>query len=65
MTGFGDLNMKFPLLLAISVFMSSLNILLYSRVEHEKFYKLGTRTSWSTVTSISYCGNINYSTTSL
>ena len=35
MTGFGDLNPKFPLILAISVFMSSLQFIL-SRVEHEK-----------------------------
>ena len=32
---FGDFNLKFPMILAISVFMSSLNIVL-SRVEHGK-----------------------------
>ena len=37
MAGFGDLNLKFPLILAISVFMCSLNML--SRVEHEKSFK--------------------------
>ena len=35
MTGFGDINLKFPLILAISVFMSSFNFML-SRVLHEK-----------------------------
>ena len=41
MTGFGDLNLKSPLILAISVFMSSLNFML-SLVEHEKsFITLG------------------------
>ena len=35
MTGFDDLNIRFPLILAISVFMSSLNFML-SKVEHEK-----------------------------
>ena len=35
MTGFGDLTLKFPLILAILVFMSHLNFML-SRVEHEK-----------------------------
>ena len=38
MTGFGDLNLKFPLIMAISVFMSSLNFML-SRVEHEESFK--------------------------
>ena len=33
MTGFGDLNLKFPLIVAMSVFMSSQNFML--RVEHE------------------------------
>ena len=39
MTGFGDLNLKFRLTLAISVFMSSLSFML-SRVtvEHEKSF---------------------------
>ena len=37
MTGFIDLNLKFPLILAISVFISSLNFML-SRVEHEFFF---------------------------
>ena len=36
MTGFGDLNLKFLLILAISAFMSSLNFML-SRVMHEFF----------------------------
>ena len=35
MTGFAALNLKIPLFLAISIFMSSLNFRL-SRVEHEK-----------------------------
>ena len=40
MAGFGDLNLKFPLILAISVFMRSLNFKL-SGVKHEKkFYNL-------------------------
>ena len=35
MTGFGEINLKIPLIiLAISAFMSSLNVML-SRVEHE------------------------------
>ena len=38
MTGFGDLNLKMPLILAISVLISSLNFML-SRVEHEKSFK--------------------------
>ena len=37
MTGFGDLNLKFPGILAISVFMNSLNFLL-STVEREKSF---------------------------
>ena len=37
MTGFGDLYLKFPLILTISVFMSRLNFML-SRVEHEKSF---------------------------
>ena len=37
MIGFGDLNLKFQLILAISVIMSSLNFML-SRVEHEKSF---------------------------
>ena len=37
MTGFGDLNLIFLLILALSVFMSSLNLIL-SRVEHEKSF---------------------------
>ena len=37
MTSFGDLNLKFPLILAISVFMSHLNLML-CRVEHEKSF---------------------------
>ena len=41
MTGFGNLNLKFPLTLAISVSMSSLNFML-SSVEHDKcFIALG------------------------
>ena len=28
MTGFGDLNLKFPLILAILIFMSNLNFML-------------------------------------
>ena len=39
MVGFCDLNLKFPLILAISVLMSSLNFML-SRDEHEKFLVL-------------------------
>ena len=38
MTGFGDLNLKFPLILTISVFMSNLNVMVNS-VEHEKTNK--------------------------
>ena len=37
MTDFYDLNLNFPISLAISVFMSSLNFML-SRVEHEKSF---------------------------
>ena len=37
MTGFGDLNLKFPLILAILVLISSLNFML-SSVEHEKSF---------------------------
>ena len=37
MTSFGDLNLKFPLILAISVFMIRLNFML-GRVEHEKSF---------------------------
>ena len=37
MTSFGNLILKFLLILAISVFMSSLNFML-SRVEHEKCF---------------------------
>ena len=37
MTGCGDLNLKLPLTLAISVFMSNLNFML-SYVEHEKTF---------------------------
>ena len=37
MTGFGDLNLKFPLTLAISVFINTLNFML-SRVEHGKSF---------------------------
>ena len=33
--GFGGLNLKFPLILDVSVFMSSKNFML-SNVEHEK-----------------------------
>ena len=41
MTAFGDLTMKSPLILAFSVFMSSLNFML-SSLEHEKsFITLG------------------------
>ena len=44
MTGFGDLNLKFPLILAILVLISSLNFMhssvehnfMLSSVEHEK-----------------------------
>ena len=37
MTGIGDLNLKFPLILDISIFIiSSLNFML-SRDEHEKY----------------------------
>ena len=35
MTDFGDINLKFPLILDISVFMSGLNFML-SRVKHKK-----------------------------
>ena len=38
MTGFGDLNLKLSLILAISVLISSLNFML-SRDEHEKSFK--------------------------
>ena len=34
MTGLGDLNLQIPSILAISVFMSSLNVML-SQVEHK------------------------------
>ena len=37
MTGFGDLNLKFSMIQAISVFMSSLNFML-SKVEHENSF---------------------------
>ena len=37
MSGFGDLNLKFPLIVAISVFMSSLNFML-SLVENERSF---------------------------
>ena len=37
MTCFGDWNLKFPMILAISVSMSSLNFML-SRVEYEKTF---------------------------
>ena len=37
MTGFGDLNLKFPLILTISSVRSNLNFML-SRVEHEKSF---------------------------
>ena len=37
MTGFSDLNLKFPLILAISLFMSSFDFVL-SRVELEKCF---------------------------
>ena len=37
MTGFGDSKLKFPLILAISIFMSSFNFML-SRVEHGFFF---------------------------
>ena len=41
MTAFGDSKLKFPLIFAISVFMSTLNFML-SRGEHEKsFITLG------------------------
>ena len=41
MTGFGDLNLKIPSILAVSIFMSCLNFML-SWVEHEKsFITLG------------------------
>ena len=38
MTDIGDLNLKFPLVLVISVFMSSFNFMI-SRVEHTKVLK--------------------------
>ena len=41
MTGFGDLNLEFPLILAILLFMSSLNFML-RRVEHEKSFITST-----------------------
>ena len=37
MTGFGDQNLKMPLILALSVLISSLTVML-SRVEHEKCF---------------------------
>ena len=37
MIGVGDLNLKIPLILAISVFMSSLNFML-SLLEHEQSF---------------------------
>ena len=37
MTGFDDLNLKLRLILAVLVFMSSLNLML-SRVEHEESF---------------------------
>ena len=37
MTSFGDLNLKFPLILTILVFIISLNFML-SRVEQEKSF---------------------------
>ena len=40
MTGFGDIGLKFPLILAISVFIGSLNFM-FSRVEDEKCFIAG------------------------
>ena len=37
MTGFGDLSLKYPLILAISVLMSCLHFML-SGVKHEKSF---------------------------
>ena len=37
MTGFGDLNLNFPLILAISAFIRSLHFML-SKVEHEESF---------------------------
>ena len=37
MNDFGDLNLKFPLVLAFIVYMSILNFML-SRVKHEKVF---------------------------
>ena len=37
MTGFGDSNLKFTMILAISVFLSNLKFML-SRVEHENSF---------------------------
>ena len=37
MTDFDDLNLKFPPIVVISIFMSSLNFML-SRVEHENSF---------------------------
>ena len=40
MTGFGDLNLKFPWILVISVLMTSLN---FSAEHEKKFYNHGPR----------------------
>ena len=46
MTDFVDLNLKIPIILVISIFISSLNFML-SRVEHEKsFITSGPKTQF-------------------
>ena len=42
MTGFDDLNLKIPLIMAISIFISSLNFMLM--LSMKKFHNLGTGT---------------------
>ena len=52
MTVFSDFNLKFPIIWATSVFMSSLNFML-SRVKHEKsFITLRPGVLWKLATTI-------------
>ena len=59
MTGFVDLNLKFPMILAISEFMSSFNFML-SGVEHEKsFITLGPGSNLCHFLTLSECFKAN------
>ena len=58
MTGFSNTHLKIPLILAILIFMSSLNVML-SRVKNEKFYNLGDRSFF--VVHIEKAWVMNYS----